>query len=93
MSDPPTIGPSLPPHLLAARDVKGSDEGIDKSMVGPQLPPTSEPTSESTTLPSKASYGPCLPPGMMYPMPKNIKTESKDTSGFFFFKNEYIIDP
>ena len=91
MSDPPTIGPSLPPHLLAARDVKGSDERIDKSMVGPQLPPTSESTSESTTLPSKASYGPCLPPGMMYPMPENIETESKDTSGYFVCINWYSV--
>jgi len=77
MSDPPTIGPSLPPHLLVARDGKGSDESISKSLVGPQLPPA----CETTIPPSNASYGPCLPPGMIYgsPIPEN---ESKDTSGY-----------
>ena len=65
MSDLPVIGPSLPPHLTA-RDEKESDESIvAQSLVGPQLPPT----RESNTPPSKASYGPCLPPGMMYGPP------------------------
>ncbi|XP_065888128.1 GPALPP motifs-containing protein 1-like isoform X2 [Dysidea avara] len=75
MSDLPVIGPSLPPHLTA-RDEKESDESIvAQSLVGPQLPPT----RESNTPPSKASYGPCLPPGMMYGPPIPEK-ETNDES-------------
>jgi len=81
MSDPPIIGPSLPLRLLAAREEDESH--VDKAPVGPQLPPT----RESATPSSKASYGPSLPPGMMYgpSVPETTQMTSKNIFRFVVY--------
>ena len=71
MSNPSMIGPSLPPHLTAARSTKsdeGSDESSPQPVIGPQPPSTDEKKESS----NKASYGPSLPPGMTYG-PKTVR--------------------
>ena len=73
MSNPSMIGPSLPPHLIAAT----SDDDSQEAVIGPQLP--------STNSSSKASYGPSLPPGMTYG--PSIPEDSKDISVNFVLKN------
>ena len=40
MSNPSMIGPSLPPHLAAAKSAQTNDES--QTVIGPQLPPTDE---------------------------------------------------
>ena len=70
------MGPSLPPHLIAARSTK-SDESSPQPVVGPQPPPTDEKKQSS----SKTSYGPSLPPGMTYG--PSIPEDSKDISVYF----------
>ena len=80
MSNPSMIGPSLPPHLTAARSTKldeGSDESSPQPVIGPQPPSTDEKKQSS----SKASYGPSLPPGMTYG--PSIPEDSKDISVYF----------
>ena len=76
MSNPSMIGPSLPPHLIAARSTTSDDDSRD-AVIGPQLP--------STNPSSKASYGPSLPPGMIYG--PSIPEDSKDISVYFVYKN------
>ena len=78
MSNPSMIGPSLPPHLTAARSTK-SDESSPQAeaVIGPQPPSTDEKKESS----SKASYGPSLPPGMTYG--PSIPEESKNISVYF----------
>ena len=74
MSNSMLIGPSLPPHLTAARRTKsdeGSDESSPQPVIGPQPPSTDEKKESS----SKASYGLSLPPG--------IPEGSKDISVYF----------
>ena len=75
MSKPSMIGPSLPPHLSAARSTKSDDEPqvsprvSPQVVIGPQTPSTDEEAN-------KASYGPSLPPGMTYD--PSIPEDSKD---------------
>ena len=76
MSNPSMIGPSLPPHLTAARSTK-SDEFSPQPVIDPQPPSTDEKKESS----SKASYGPSLPPGMTYG--PSIPEDSKDISVYF----------
>ena len=83
MSNPSMIGPSLPPHLTAARSTKSdeeSDEFSPQAVIGPQPPSTDEKKGSS----SKASYGPSLPPGMTYD--PSIPEDSKDISYILFYK-------
>ena len=74
------IGPSLPPHLTAARSTK-SDESSPQAVIGLQPPSTDEKKGSS----SKASYGPSLPPGMTYG--PSIPEDSKDISVYFVLQN------
>jgi len=66
MSNPSMIGPSLPPHLVAARSGKSSDESKDEPVIGPSIGPQLPSTKEGVEFSSKTSYGPSLPPGMIY---------------------------
>ena len=77
MSNPSMIGPSLPPHLIAARSTTSDDDDSQDAVnIGPQLPPT--------TSSSKASYGPSLPPGMTYG--PSIPEDGKNISVYFVSK-------
>ena len=78
MSKPSMIGPSLPPHLSAAKSTKSDDE--PQVVNGPQTPSTDEEAS-------KASYGPSLPPGMTYD--PSIPEDSKDISVDFIWITKF----